>query len=245
METDHTTFYKALNFDGVPLSGGGGAWRLPTARGPGRWMAGTNTAASREHGYEVCTLEQLPYWLGPVVYEAEIRGERVDRPAKCLVESVRLVRRLDGWNERTTRLFIADCAERLLPLYVARYPHDTRLHDAIAATRAYARRETGYYEFVAAVRAIRTAHAAMNAAYDNYLRETIPGTDERVAMSTGAALEIARMVVDAVRGHLGVAVHTATDEAALAWQSRRLAHYFYDDCAHGAGDCPPVVYPDR
>lgn len=57
----------------------------------------------------------------------------------------------------------ADCAERVLPLFEAQAPGDTRPHDAIAGLRAFALRELR----IAKARALSVqAHAAARAADD-------------------------------------------------------------------------------
>ena len=49
-----------------------------------------------------------------------------------------VVGRKDKDIERRIRLFLADCAVRVLPIYETRYPGDTRPRDAITATRDWA-----------------------------------------------------------------------------------------------------------
>ena len=58
-----------------------------------------------------------------------------------MVRTARLVSRVDGWNQRSARLFAADCAEHVLPLFEAQRPGDDRPRLAIDAARAFARGE--------------------------------------------------------------------------------------------------------
>lgn len=58
--------------------------------------------------------------------------------AKCLCAEARLVKRVAGWNDKTLRLFAADCAERVLPVFEKEYPADDRPRRAIQAARDFA-----------------------------------------------------------------------------------------------------------
>ena len=51
---------------------------------------------------------------------------------------MRLIRRCEGWNERTARLFACDCAERVLPIFEKAYPADKRPRQCIETARKFA-----------------------------------------------------------------------------------------------------------
>lgn len=92
-----------------------------------------------ERGYHLCEGEsQLVEWLGPSIWEAEWRGDRIDAGDKIVVSEARLVRKLDTWNDRTARLFACDCAERVLSIFESKYPGDSRPRTVIEVSRRFA-----------------------------------------------------------------------------------------------------------
>ena len=158
--------YKVLNEDGGCYHGGAGLWSLPTRNDDGAWTPGewmpeiVGQLEPCRNGYHLCNTEQLlDSWLGPAVFEAEYRGERIDAGDKCVVRQSRLRRRLN-WDVRTARLFVCDCAERVLPLFEKCHPEDKRPRWAIETARRYARGEASAEEMAAA----RAAWAASDAA---------------------------------------------------------------------------------
>jgi L-alanine-DL-glutamate epimerase-like enolase superfamily enzyme len=124
-----------------------------------------------ENGYHVCTLEQLPAWIGPAIFETEVRGEKVEAGDKIVVREARLKKRVK-WDDKLARLFAADCAEHVLPIYEKQYPDDKRPRQAIEAARRYARGEIDAAAWDAAGAAARDAAwdaagaAARDAAWD-------------------------------------------------------------------------------
>lgn len=134
--------YKVLNTNGNAYHGGTGAWHLPAGKHPGKWMPpieGELTPCL--NGYHLCRETDLLDWLGPAIFEAEHRGEIVKYVDKVIVRHARLLRRYEGWDETTARLFAADCAERVLTIFEKQRPKDDRPRKAIEAARAYARGE--------------------------------------------------------------------------------------------------------
>src|SRR3990167_10777896 len=109
--------FKVLGDNRTPVHGGKGVWE---AR---KWMPPIDNIEPCERGYHLCREADLIHWLGPNIYEAAYRGERIDAEDKIVVSEARLVRRLTTWNDRTARLFGADCAERVLRLIPE--PHRT------------------------------------------------------------------------------------------------------------------------
>jgi hypothetical protein len=57
---------------------------------------------------------------------------------KVVARRARVTEKIEAWNERTSRLFAADCAERVLYLYEQEYPNDDRPRAAIQAARDFA-----------------------------------------------------------------------------------------------------------
>ena len=102
------TLYKVLNEDGTPYHGGNGKWHLPSGKRPGKWMPPIKNIEPCRSGYHVVTIEQLPQWIGPALFEVEVRGERIDQEDKSVASEARLIRRVTTWNERTLRLLACD-----------------------------------------------------------------------------------------------------------------------------------------
>ena len=136
-----TIFYKVTEHDGTARMGSG-KWHLPKGKRPGKWMApikGDLVACA--NGYHLCRETDLLEWLGPAIFEAEFRGEIIEANDKIVVREARMLRKCGGWTEATARLFAADCAERVLPIFEKEHPSDDRPRKAIEAARAYARGE--------------------------------------------------------------------------------------------------------
>src|SRR3990167_7392296 len=144
------TAWKVLNGT-KPINGGCGEWHKPHSRNrPGEWMPPVDPEPC-VRGYHVCDdyEDMLLGWLGPDIWVCEWRGRSVRTNDKRVVEQARLIRHVDAWNEQSARLFAADCAEHVLPVWEA-YTDDDRPRLAIAAARAYARGEIDLEELDAA-----------------------------------------------------------------------------------------------
>jgi len=139
-ESDMTkiTYYKVLAADGCsPAHGGTGKWFLPKGKRVGKWMPAIKPVLCQQ-GYHFVTFDQLPRWIGPTLYEVEVRGEVLTAKDKSVAEQARLIKRVDTWNKKTLRLFAADCAEHVLGIYEKQYPKDERPRKAIQAARDFA-----------------------------------------------------------------------------------------------------------
>jgi hypothetical protein len=207
------TYYKVLNTDGSAYHGGTGTWFLPHGKRPGKWMPAIPNPVPCERGYHVVTLEQLPKWLGPAIFEVEVRGASVRRDDKSVHEQARLLRRVEMWNERTARLFAVDCAEWVLPIFERAYPNDTRPRDCIGVARRYAIGDATEDELDAARAA---AGAAARAAAEAAAREV--ARDAAWAAARDAARAAARAAAEA-------AARAAARDAAweAAWAAARDA----------------------
>ena len=148
------TLYKVLDHNGKPMHGGSGCYPLPTADKPGKWMSPIKPLVPCHSGYHVCRgAEHLIHWLGPVIWGVETCGKVVEADNKVVCEQVRLVARVDTWNEKTQRLFAVDCAEHVLPIFENARPGDMRPRKAVEAARAYARGEINKVALAAAAAA--------------------------------------------------------------------------------------------
>jgi len=158
-------FYKVLNSDGSCFWGGRGKWFLPRGKRPGKWMPlieGTLSACS--NGYHVLTLEQLSEWLGPSIFEVEVKGDGIPQPDKHVYPQARLIRKLDKWNDRAARIYACDCAEHVLGLFEKGYPADKRPRKAIETARLFAEGKASKEDLAAAGAAAWAARAAARAA---------------------------------------------------------------------------------
>src|SRR3990167_6860973 len=102
-------YFKVLNADRTPAHGGSGRWK---ARG---WMPTIPDPVPYKRGYHLCREQDLIFWLGETIWEAEPgdviieHGTVGGRASKVVTDRARLLRKLP-WDERTARLFAADCA---------------------------------------------------------------------------------------------------------------------------------------
>jgi hypothetical protein len=158
------TLYKVLDGNGCSCNGGTLQWSLPERNKDGSWTPGEwmpeieGPLVECENGYHLATMEQLPQWLNERIFVAEVDGELIEASDgdKWVARKVRLVAET-AWNERTARLFAADCAEHVLYLYERDYPADKRPRMAIATARKYANGEATLEELDAARAAAKAA----------------------------------------------------------------------------------------
>jgi len=136
------TYYKILSTDGTsPYQSF--QWDLPKNGKPGKWMPRVKgKLAECLRGYHVLKAGQLSTWIvADALFEVEVKGKVVDFRNKCACHQARLTRHVETWNEMNLRLFAADCAEHVLPLFERRYPNDDRPRKAIEVARKFARGE--------------------------------------------------------------------------------------------------------
>ena len=217
------TYYKVLAVDGVsPHHGGSGKWFVPKGGRVGKWMPAIKDISSCSRGYHFVTLEQLPRWIGPTLYEVEVRGQIIHESDKSVAEQARLVRRIETWNDKTLRLYAADCAERVVSLYEKDYPTDTRPRKAIQAARDFANGKITAEELIAAyAAAAAAAHAAAYAAaaYAAYAAAT--AADAADAADAAAAYAAAAAAAYAAYAYAAAAADAAA--AANVKENGRLS----------------------
>ena len=136
--------FKVTNEDGASRNGGSDRWELNV------WRQVGGDIVPCENGLHLCRRQDLTQWLGPVIWRAEHDGELIELKDKVVVRRARVVERLDTWNETAARLFAADCAEHVLPIFGKVRPDDDRPRRAIEAARAFARGQIGRDEMAAA-----------------------------------------------------------------------------------------------
>ena len=135
------TYYKILHENGQSHIGSG-EWSLPKDDKPGAWRKVTGRLVMCQNGLHACTAEQLIDFLdyGPECYEIEYRREPKNDGSKVVGREARLVRGIEGYNEKNLRLFACDCAERALKREreAGREP-DKRSWNAIKVARSFER----------------------------------------------------------------------------------------------------------
>jgi hypothetical protein len=205
------TLCKVLNYDGTPHHGGSGAWALPSLRADGTWRPGTWLTVKPplipcQRGLHVCTIRQVPEWVGPALFTVEVSGLRLDARDKIVVQWARLLARVENWNDRTLRLWACDCAERALDRASV---DDPRSRNALAVARAYANGEATAEQLAAAWNAARAAASAA---------------------ASAAARAAAR---NAARDAAWDAASAAARAAECEWQQERLLAYINGTAAIG------------
>lgn len=134
------TYYKVLAEDGSACHGGCGKWPLPKGGKPGEWLEVSGSIVPCRNGLHVCEKSDLVHWLGPAIFLCEVSGETVRDEHKSVVAKARLVSRINTWNDRTARLFAADCADKAIRDWqkASGKKCDPRSHAAIRAAREFA-----------------------------------------------------------------------------------------------------------
>ncbi|MFA7265741.1 MAG: putative immunity protein [Candidatus Nanopelagicales bacterium] len=130
-------YYKFLMPDGATPQGYG-RWPLD-----GSWMPKlSGKLIPCERGYHVMSDVDLIEWCGPYdLWTVETKYKPVPHDNKTVVRTARLVDKVGSLDDRKLRLFAADCAEWVLPLFEAERPDDDRPRKAIEAARAFANGE--------------------------------------------------------------------------------------------------------
>lgn len=140
MSIPSPTYFKVLQESGECYHGGQGAWPLPAADGPGDWLPKlTGEIVPCQYGYHILRPEDVVYWPGPALFIVETQAETIPHASADGTDSklvtagpVRLVSRVETWNDRTLRLFAADCAEYVLPIFERDSPNDQRPRNALS-----------------------------------------------------------------------------------------------------------------
>ena len=168
---------------------------LPDRDKPGKWLRKIDNPVLCEKGYHCFMPEHILEWIEAQLFEVEINGRHVHGDDKTVVQKMRLLRKVDVWNDKTARLFACYCARDGLPLFEKDYPNDNRPRVAIETAERYANGEATIEELNAAwaaalaaasdaawAAASDAARAAARAAamtkYTNHLLEMMGISDE-------------------------------------------------------------------
>jgi len=213
------TLYKAIDKDNKgPYSDFDFTPYLPHDGQPGEWLPKVDKLEMCEFGWHYADENHIIAWLREQIFEVEVRGEVLDGDNKSTAQEMRLVRKCEGWNERTARLLACEYAERVLPIYEKHYPDDKRPRQAIETARRFANGEATQEELAAAWDAAR---AAAGAAAWNAARAAAWNAARAAAWA--AARNAARAAVgDAARDAARAAAGAAAGAAECKWQNEKL-----------------------
>src|SRR3990167_3492794 len=160
-----TKLYKVLGRNGEPINGVYGRWSLPRGGKPGKWMPPIEgKIIACKNGYHLCERRDILRWSSTqeiLIYEAVGRGDCDKEDDKIAFRQAQLKRKIGSLNQKTLRLFAADCAEHVLHLFEEEHPMDNRPRKAIQAARDYA---IGKIDDAARAAALADAWAAAGAA---------------------------------------------------------------------------------
>ena len=150
--------YKFLRADGSAPSGTGRYTE-------GRWRSVSGVLVPCRNGLHATTADNLVPFINAELWRVESGGEHLwhedtSLGRKFVCRRLRTVELVEAWNERTARLFAADCAERVLPMFDAQSPNDDRPRRAIETARRFANGEATRGELAAAGAAARDAAGA-------------------------------------------------------------------------------------
>jgi hypothetical protein len=235
--------YKVLGKNGEAVHGGDGAWHRD-----GEWMPPIEgELLPCQNGYHLSRKEDLLLWLAPTIWEAEYKGERLNHDKKVIVRQARITKKL-SWDDTIARLFVIDCAERVMHL-----GDEVVFSTVLAVAYLYAIGEASEDELALARDAVRSATkaatkaAARSAAWAVTwaVARTAAWTATRAtawhatrAVARSAARAVARTAAWAAAEDRAVAAAAAAAEVwaeataeaiETEWQTNRLFEYLEGD----------------
>lgn len=133
------TYYKILNDGKSPYANFDYTEYLPKNGKPGKWLPKIDKLELCKSGYHVTDAEHLIDWIdGNQLFEVEVKGKALKGDDKTTCRTIRLVRQVEGWNDKNLRFFAFWCAEQVLHIYEEKSPDDNRPRRAIETARRYA-----------------------------------------------------------------------------------------------------------
>ena len=159
------TYYKVLKNGRSPYASYDYSEYLPKDGKPGKWLPKVDNLELCDSGYHVTDAEHLIDWIdGNQLFEVEVKRKVLKGDNKTTCQQIRLVKQVEGWNDKNLRLFACWCAEQVLPIYEKDYPNDKRPRHAIDSARRYAEGLATAKELSAAGAAAWARAAARDAA---------------------------------------------------------------------------------
>jgi len=187
---------------------------LPHDGQPGEWLPKVDYLSICRSGWHYTDEDNIIEWLNDQIFEVEVRGEEIHDRDKHASQEMRMVRKYEGWNERTARLFACDCAEHVLPIFEKTLPDDKRPRQCIEVARRFANGEATKEELAAAWAA--AGDAAWDAARDAAREATWDAARAAGWAAAGAAAG------DAARAAGWAAGWDAGWDAERKWQIEKL-----------------------
>ena len=176
-------------------------------------------------GWHACRWDDAIRHISDELWVCELDGRIVEGSDKVVGERLRLVERVSAIDDRTLRLFAADVAEMVLPIFEAKYPSDDRPRKAIEAARRCADTDT------ATSAAAYAAYAAAYAAHAAHTADTATAAAAYAARAAHAAYDARAAAAYATGAYAAYAAATvaaayATGAAFTATATERLlGHY--------------------
>ena len=99
------------------------------------WVEAEQPLVPCRSGVHACRLEDLPYWLGPELWEVELDGKVLAGELKLVAERGRLRRPIEEWDEAARSAFADECVRRVAK-HAADELRDAGLEDEAAALAA-------------------------------------------------------------------------------------------------------------
>lgn len=216
MEEKPVLFFKFLTKDNHG-SLSGFKWPVPVGGFPGEWVGVDGELVMCNNGIHVCEWKDVLAWLDARMYLVETEGGYVRGGDKLAFRRARLVHRVESWNDRTARLFAADCAERAAGFWVPDYGLDWNPADAIDVARRFANGDANDQE-------LRDAWSSAREAARMDFSWAARAVTAAVVSPAWAAAESVVWFAQGAGRDAGNAV-----DAEREWQLARLDHYVGDE----------------
>ena len=197
---------------------------------PGKWLPEVINLQLCASGYHGCKDGDILEYLTANIYEIETRGKVKDGDDKFTAQQIRLVRKCEGWNDTSARLFACDCAAHVLKFFEEKCPDDKRPRECIETARRFAHGKATSEELDAAWSA--AGRAAWSAAWSAARSAARSAGWSAVGSAVGsAAWSAARSAAwsaawsaarSAAWSTVGSAAESAAERAEHKWQTRRL-----------------------
>lgn len=191
-------YFKGMLENGQTRYGRKG-WLLPEGRKYGAWMPKVDNIVMCVRGYHVCTLDQLPLWIGPAIYVVEVRGRSIEEKKKSVWSEARLIRRIRGWDMESMVTWAKRCAEHVpsstyaatyatyTAAYAATYAATYATHANAKATSAAAKATSAAATAAAAYATSTSTYAAIYAASATHTAYAAYGAADTAADTAHAA----------------------------------------------------------
>jgi hypothetical protein len=139
--------YSNFNFTKyLPVKNEDGTWT------PGKWLPKRKVLDMCAKGYHYTDTVHLIDWLDAQIFEVELAGEVLDSDNKSCCQSIRFVRKIETWDDKSARLFACWCVRQIWHLL-----EDERSKNAVIVAEKYANGEATQEELDAAWAAAGTA----------------------------------------------------------------------------------------